>query len=484
MHEYEMAVLGALKAGRTLDFDEILRETGINKDSLFWALENLSKEGMVNVERINKDEMEISDEGRDYAESEMPEMLLARRIGKGKIEIGKISEQRERIGLQWAKAKGLITIGNGTVELTQKGREGIGKESVEKIVLGKIARGDIGAAGIERSEKEALENLVKRKLVSIRKKTIIGNISITDAGMKASTTANGEIDRVNRKMIMDRSWVGKSFKKYDVKVGVEEAQAAKMHPLRETINNVKDAYLGMGFTEISGPIVEPSFWVHDTLFIPQDHPARDVQDTFYLENPERMTVRNRDIMRAVSREHERAWRDEWRTDVAERAMLRTHMTSVSARFLYDLKDYKEYELPIKIFSVGRVFRNESIDYRHLADFYQTDGMIIGNGLTLANLFDTLTKIFGSLGFGVRFMPTYFPFVEPGVEVQAYYKEKKEWLELGGAGVLRNEIVKAAGKKASVLAWGLGIERMLLMKDSRIKTISELYNNGVGWSRKM
>ena len=121
---------------------------------------------------------------------------------------------------------------------------------------------------------------------------------------------------------------------------------------------------------------------------------------------------------------------------------------------------------------------------YLADFYQSDGIIVGDKLTLANLFDVLSKLFGQMGFKVRFMPTYFPFVEPGVEIQAYYKERDEWLEIGGAGILRHEIIRAAGKKTTALAWGIGVDRIALMRNSKIKSVAELYNNGIGWIRRL
>ncbi len=124
-----------------------------------------------------------------------------------------------------------------------------------------------------------------------------------------------------------------------------------------------------------------------------------------------------------------------------------------------------------------------MDYRHLADFYQHDGVIIGKDLTLSNLFDELTKIYAFIGIKIKFKPSYFPFVEPGVEYMAYHEERGEWIEIGGAGMFREEITGVKRNKLSVLAWGPGIDRTLLIKDSSISNISELYNNGIGWLRK-
>ena len=173
---------------------------------------------------------------------------------------------------------------------------------------------------------------------------------------------------------------------------------------------------------------------------------------------------------------------------ARQMVLRTHTTSVSSRYAYNImnaisKDQESYQLPIKLFSIGRVFRNEAIDYRHLADLYQMDGLIIGKDLTMSNLFDTLKKVYDYAGIEIRFKPSYFPFVEPGAEFQAKLSDRDEWIEMGGAGLLREEITGVKRSKISALAWGAGLERILLVKDPTLTSITELYNNGLGWLRK-
>ena len=287
-------------------------------------------------------------------------------------------------------------------------------------------------------------------------------------------------------MIKGRLWSGKKFREYNVEAPVEPKEAAMGHPLRRTIDDLKNAYLSTGFREVSGPVIGPSFWSFDYLFMPQDHPARDVQDTFFLSSPKTIPIGERNLVSRIKEEHEKAWHIDWSEDMAVQAMPRTHMTSVTGRYINAIvesisKEPDKYELPVKIFSVGRVFRNENIDYKHLADFYQSDGIIIGKNLTLANLFDTLLKIYESLGIRIRFRPLYYPFVEPGVVVEVEFD--KEWLPLGGAGIIRREIVGVDRKKVNVLAWGLGVERILMVKDRDIKHISSLYGPSVGWLRE-
>jgi phenylalanyl-tRNA synthetase alpha chain len=288
-------------------------------------------------------------------------------------------------------------------------------------------------------------------------------------------------------MIASGSWTGRKFKRYDIGVRVEEQTPAMKHPLKRLIDQMKDAYVSMGYREVSGPAVESSFWVFDSLFVPQDHPARDAQDTFYASNLESAKFGNAPHVRIVKAAHLKGWHAKWSEEVAGRMVLRTHTTSVSSRHIYDIihdmaRNPGGYSLPIKLFSIGRVFRNEAVDYKHLADFYQHDGIVIGRDLTLSNLFDELTKIYDFLGIKIKFRPSYFPFVEPGVEFLARYEKNGEWIELGGAGVIREEITGVSRSKLSVLAWGPGLDRTLLIKDRSISSISELYNNGVGWLR--
>jgi phenylalanyl-tRNA synthetase alpha chain len=212
-----------------------------------------------------------------------------------------------------------------------------------------------------------------------------------------------------------------------------------------------------------------------------------VQDTFFLSRPKELPVQDKSLVRRIKAEHEKAWHGEWSEKFASRAILRTHTTSVTGRYINStinamIGKKRGFEPPIKFFSVGRVFRNENLDYKHLADFYMHDGIIIGKNLTLAHLFDVLTKLYKSVGVKIRFKPAYFPFVEPGVEVHVL--QNGEWLEMGGAGIIRKEVTGVERKTISVLAWGLPIERIALLRKSGVESIVELYNSGAGPLRRM
>jgi phenylalanyl-tRNA synthetase alpha chain len=253
--------------------------------------------------------------------------------------------------------------------------------------------------------------------------------------------------------------------------------------MHEFLNTIRQIWLDMGFTEVSGPIIEPAFWVFDALFSPQDHPTRDMQDTFFLKNPSKISVEDIALMKRVKKMHQTGWKEKWREELAQQAILRTHTTSVSARHINKYANVEEKHYPLKFFTVGRNFRNESIDYKHLAEFYMFEGIIIGNNLTLSNLIYTLKQFYARLGMdNLVFRPAYFPFVEPGLEICYYDEKKKDTIELGGAGIIRKEITRAMGTNKTVLAWGPGLDR-LMFKAFDIESLTDLYNNDIEWLRK-
>jgi len=157
-------------------------------------------------------------------------------------------------------------------------------------------------------------------------------------------------------------------------------------------------------------------------------------------------------------------------------VLRTHTTAVSARKLSELE---EDDLPKKFFTVSRNFRNETVDKHHLAEFLQTDGIVVGKDVSFRNLKGYISKFFEKMGYEeFRLIPSYYPYTEMSVEVQVYDDQEDEWIGLGGAGMFRPEVVKPLlGFEAKVLAWGLGVGR-IAAGAAGIEDIRELYRNDI------
>jgi phenylalanyl-tRNA synthetase alpha chain len=237
----------------------------------------------------------------------------------------------------------------------------------------------------------------------------------------------------------------------------------------------------MGFTEFKGPIVESEFHNFDVLFVPQDHPARDEQDTFYLSRPAALELPT-DLAARVAAAHTSGcegsvgWGGEFDLERSRRAVLRTHTTGSAFRYLV-----RHPDPPAMIFGIDRVFRRESMDSTHLPQFQQCEGTIHGEDLSLADLIGVLKTVFERLGFDrVRFRPGYFPFTEPSLEGDIFVDGS--WLELVGAGVFRPEVTQPLGLK-SVLGFSIGIERIAMLKMG-LTDIRKLYLSDVAWLRNM
>jgi phenylalanyl-tRNA synthetase alpha chain len=166
-------------------------------------------------------------------------------------------------------------------------------------------------------------------------------------------------------MITTGKWKNSKLRKYDIAAASEEIYPARFHPMHEFIDVIRGAWFNMGFREVSGPIIESAFWNFDALFSPQDHPTRDMQDTFFLKNPQKISIEDIELINRVKKMHVKNWKEAWKQDLAQQALLRTHTTSVSARYINKFANETVRNYPIKLFSVGKVFRNESIDYKHL-----------------------------------------------------------------------------------------------------------------------
>jgi phenylalanyl-tRNA synthetase alpha chain len=241
----------------------------------------------------------------------------------------------------------------------------------------------------------------------------------------------------------------------------------------------------MGFTEIRGPLVETAFWNFDALFQPQDHPAREMMDTFYLTNPKAGGLPKKSVVEAVAKTHEdgwitgsKGWSYKWSPEEARRLVMRTHTTAETIKYLSEHK-----RPPIKVFSVDRVYRNEQVTYKNTAEFHQIEGIVVGKGVTLRDLMGTLKTFYAKLGLKkVKFWPSYFPYTEPSAQATVYVPKLKRWIELCGMGMFRPEVLAPVGIKYPVLAWGGGLER-LAMLELGLDDIRMLYGNRLSWIRR-
>jgi phenylalanyl-tRNA synthetase alpha chain len=390
------------------------------------------------------------------------------------------------IAMGWLKRKGWVTIekkGSETIlELTQDGKNMLSKKGLDEEMIEKLALGEIHESELE---KDIIENLVKRQdIVKIREevvRTIIVTqeaIDLVNAGLDISE----EISSLTPELIQTGKWQGRNIRRYDINTFAPNLNGGKMHPLQQYIERVRGIFLNMGFMEIDYGYVQSAFWNMDALFTAQDHPAREMQDTLYLKQPSSMRLPDSDLVERVKRMHESGdeesdgWQYAWKESEARRVLLRTHTTVNTIRYLSE-----HPEPPVKVFSVQPVFRKEAVDSTHLPEFIQVEGIVMEEGANLAMLVGLLKEFYGRMGIqDMRLRPGYFPYTEPSVEPEIFHNGN--WMELGGAGIFRPEVTKPLGVEYPVLAWGLGLER-LVMTVLGIDDIRKLYVSDIDWLRE-
>ncbi len=487
----EKLVLKALGELGKASPEEIAEHTRISISAVNRALYWLVRKGLVEVDEREDSIISLDEEGKLYVEKGLPErrVLEFLRSRGGEAEISALGEVLDRsevnIALGWLRKKNLANISKGKLVLTEKGKRG-DKTEDEKL-LERLAQGEVMLSQLSGEERSALELLKRRQHVVKLEEKSLKEARLAPRGeelVAEGIELEEEISQLTHEIIKSQAWRGKKLRRYDVTLPAPELLPAKLHPLRIIIDEIRSIFLQMGFKEISGPLVESSFWNFDALFVPQDHPAREMQDTFYLEKPSLARLPDKETVEAVKRAHEcgadtgsTGWRYSWSEEVARTALLRTHTTATTIRHLAATR-----KPPIKVFCVDRVFRKERITFKHLPEFHQVEGIVVGD-VSFADLLGLLREFYSKMGFErVRFRPGYFPYTEPSLEIEVFFPDRGKWLELGGAGIFRPEVTEPLGIRHPVLAWGLGIERLAMLRLG-LEDIRELYMSDISWLRR-
>ncbi len=432
LHWLERMVAKALRdAGGLISFEEAARRIGRDVGSVAKAALWLKGKGLVEVEERVRRRLSLGDEGREYASGGLPERRLINLLKDRGGEIG-LNDARDalgrrfEIGLMWAKRNGWIEIAKGDGGPIIRLRREPG-ETPEEHVLSILAGGPRYLEELPRELRDACLRLAQRPgVVEIEEKRE-HFLKPTQALMELPTEELEveEVTRLTRELLVSGRWRQVRFSRFDVKAPTPPSFAARRHPLQQLIKLVKEAFTEMGFEEIRGPMVELAFWNFDALFQPQDHPARDMHDTFYLENPSIGDLPER-FVEPVRRAHEDGggtgsigWRYRWSRKEASKLILRTHTTATTIRYLAEHPDP-----PVKVFSVDRIFRNERVDWKHLAEFHQIEGIVMDEGVCFRDLLGLIKEFYSRLGLKeVRFRPSYFPYTEPSAEAVVYLRDK-------------------------------------------------------------
>ncbi len=462
----------------------------IKEVSAISSAEGLAERGLIRLEKKVEEVYALTEEGARYADIGLPERRILELAGVDGMPISEIKDPALKVGIGWLKKKGWAAVEAGKIRPTGHAPAGNDEEILEALSF----QGQTSASVLD---PEVLKALKGRGLVepSTQKSwsfeiTDLGRSAIEKAALRRGAETSqpaSYVNQVTSDMIKNGVWEGEyvdykgaryEVRPYDVTLPAERIYPGKVHPYQRLLSRMREIMLEMGFTEIKGEIVQPSFWNFDALFQPQDHPAREMQDTFYLDSKADIPdySRVKEMHESGGEVGSTGWGGSWDPEVARREVLRTHTTSITIKYLADHPDP-----PVKAFSIDRVYRREAIDPTHTPEFEQLEGVIMDEGLSFANLLGVLQEFYAKMGFEeVRFRPGYFPYTEPSVEPEVYI-EGLGWVELGGAGVFRREVTAPFGIDHPVLAWGLGVGRLAMLRLG-LKDLRLLYQSDVGWLR--
>lgn len=495
--EEAAAVWRALAEGGPTDVARLVEVCGLDQSQVMVAAQSGADDGHLAIEEVSREEVDPSDEAAALLARGLDERRAARALAEvgGELAMPAFVARAKADGFaintafRFGGARGWIERRKGAggppvVALTEVGRAAIEGEAPDEMAVRLALTGRRFLDEMPEVDADAARKLLqgRKELARLRPRTR-RVLSLTEAG-RAAWAAGPRVVRERNALtqadLRDGSWQDIRLRPYDVTLPAARVYPAKAHPVRRIIEQTRRAFLELGFEEVASPAVEVAFWNFDALFQPQDHPARDMQDTFYMADPEVGDLPKAAWVDAVGAAHRdggetgsTGWGYDWKPERARAMVLRTHCTSATIRALA-----RNPEPPYKAFCVGWTHRNETYSYKHLPVFHQVDGIVIDREASLSTLLGTLKAFYHKMGFAdVKFKPAFYPYTEPSVDVMVYMPERGKWLEMGGSGIFRPEVTEPLGCTTPVLAWGLGIERLAMLRLG-FSDIRQLYDGGL------
>ena len=451
-HDIEKKIINSLKENSIQTPETLENSTQLSPDQIRRGIEWLKLKDLAIVDESKSSVISLGKNGLDSFEKGLPERRLLNLVKNGPK---KLSEIQKELGFVFGPAIGLcrknnwIETSSDEIILKTLPSELPGEKSLQLIGNNKLSKDQIDKTDLSELSKRPdfiIEDIIKNK-----------KVSLTDSAKSLDVSnISGAID---------------------VEAKVPEIFVARTHPLKDTIDEIREIFVTLGFSEIIGNMTQSSFWNFDALFTPQDHPARELQDTFFLDGISAKKIANPEQIQKVSDSHKKNWRYQWDINEARKMVLRTHTTCVTIKHLAENKPDEA-----RIFSLGRVFRNEKVSYKHLVEFNQIEGIVVGKDANLRNLMGIQREFYKRIGITkIKFWPTFFPYTEPSLQTMVYNEKLGKWIELFGMGIFRPEVTKPLGITKPVLAWGGGIERIAMLKYD-LDDVREFYNNNLGWLR--
>jgi phenylalanyl-tRNA synthetase alpha chain len=467
--------------------EKIAKKAELEEVAVLRALEFLSNKNILKLDINQKKIVDLGLNGVLYKQKGLPERRLASLLAEKKVltleEAKKHSELNDnefQAALGALKKKALVNVVQGKIEFIGT-KEEISNKSLEEQFLEILP---IELEKLTPEQKYSLEQLKNRKnIIEIVNKNEV-KFELTKLGEEIKkdpslVKENNYLEALTPEMLSNGSWKGKKFRRYDMSSPVPKISGGKRHFVNEAIEKGKKIWLEMGFKEMTGKKTVSSFWNFDALFTAQDHPVREIQDTFYIDKV-KAKLPDKKLIEAVKQAHEKGvggskgWQYKWDEETAKRVLIRAHTTCLSSQTLTKLKPK---DLPAKFFAIGKCFRNETVDWKHGFEFNQTEGIVIDPNANLRHLIGYLKEFAKKMGFEkIKIQPSYFPYTEPSLEGYVWNEQRKQWVEVLAAGIFRPEVtIPLLGTAMPVLAWGPGFDR-LMMAAYEIQDMREIYAN--------
>jgi phenylalanyl-tRNA synthetase alpha chain len=495
LRQYELKTLTTLpRLGGKALAERLVSESGLSDAAVMRSALTLKEKNLVRIREEEETVLKLNEEGEAYAKRGLPERqmvsALERLGGKGSlervVEEAALGKQTVPIALGWVQRKKWAALDSKAGILQLQKKPDVGDD--EKLVRLLAEKKETKVSSLSPELQDAFRLLKGRKLLDVEEKTR-WEIEITDLGrdtLKRQAKATVEVTQLTPDLIVSGKWRGVKFQEYNIEAPVAKAWAGKRHPYLRFLDGVREKLITLGFKEMTGTNVETSFFNFDALYTPQDHPAREIMDIYFAKSPKhgRVGVSKR-VLENVKLTHENGWKTgstgwkyRYSAEEAKRLVLRSHGTCLSARTLVS----KGLQVPGRYFSIARCFRPDVLDQTHLTEFNQVEGIVVDESLNLRDLLGILmtfaTEFAGAEK--VRLKPDYYPFTEPSVELSAYMKGVG-WIEFGGSGVFRPEVTLPLGIEVPVIAWGLGVDRLFMMK-AGVDDIRYLFSKDLQWLR--
>jgi len=474
----QVAVLQSVSTDDPETVGSLAEELGEQTQAVAGAAFELEERGLVDVTETTETDLVLTEEGQHYAAEELPEHAMwtaGRSVGADTdpVEIGRLAGEAGldgeeiQIALSNLARKGMGDIEDGSVRVDPD-YDAAGDP--ERGLLAALAD---GAADPAEFDEATVAQLRRRNLVAERERTS-RHVTLTEEGVTAlmeGVEAAESVGQVTSELLTSGEWRDAEFAEYNVEADAETVHGGRTHPLCEMAERVKDVLVGMGFEEMQGPHVDADFYINDCLFMPQDHPARTHWDRFALADPERMDreALPDDLVAAVERAHREGvgpdgegYHSPWDEEFARALALRGHTTSLSVRHLAGIAA-GELDPPQRYFSVEKGYRNDTIDATHLLEFFQIEGWVMADDLSVRDLMGTFTEFYEQFDItDLQFKPTYNPYTEPSFELFGHHPETGELIEIGNSGIFRPEMLEPMGVDHDVMAWGLALERLMML----------------------